>query len=118
MYGALSLKGASHFLWLCGCSATSPPFEEVRPTPAFEAALDGEQGVGFGFRLAASCLTRKYGIHPSLDLVSPAWLAGIARILRSACRRAYRLSTRHFDCDIVSVLLTLEKTHDEAVLGA
>ena len=57
-------QGASHFLWLSGCGATSPPFEEVKPTPVFEAAFDGEQGVGFGFRLAASCLTKKYGIPP------------------------------------------------------
>lgn len=24
--------GAFHFLWVCGCGATNPPFEEVGPT--------------------------------------------------------------------------------------
>ena len=51
---ALSIMGASHFLWLCGCGVTSPSFEEVRPADVFEAASDGEQGVGARFRLAAS----------------------------------------------------------------
>ena len=46
--------GASHFLWLCGCGATSPSFEEVGPADVFEAASYGEQGVGARFRPAAS----------------------------------------------------------------
>ena len=46
--------GASHFLWLCGCGATSSSFEEVGPADVFEAASYGEQGVGARFRPAAS----------------------------------------------------------------
>ena len=46
--------GASHFLWLCGCGATSSSFEEVGPTDVFEAASYGEQGVGARFQPAAS----------------------------------------------------------------
>ena len=38
--------GASQFLWLRGCGATSPPLEEVGPPHVFEAASYGEQGVG------------------------------------------------------------------------
>ena len=53
MHGAM---GASHFLWLRGCGATSFPLEEVGPTQVFEAASYGEQGVGAGFRPAASRL--------------------------------------------------------------
>ena len=49
-------RGASQFLWLRGCGATSPPFEEVGPPHVFEAASDGEQGVGARFRPAASRL--------------------------------------------------------------
>ena len=37
--------------------------------------------------------------------------------LRCRCWRAYHLSTRHFDCDIVSLFLILEKAHDETVHG-
>ena len=48
--------GASHFLWLRGCGATSPPLEEVGPPHVFEAASYGEQGVGARFRPAASRL--------------------------------------------------------------
>ena len=48
--------GVSHFLWLCGCGAISPPFEEVGPAHVFEAAPYGEQGVGARFRSAASRL--------------------------------------------------------------
>ena len=50
------IPGASHFLWLCGCGATSSPFKEVWPTHVCEAASDGEQGVGAHFRPAASRL--------------------------------------------------------------
>ena len=44
--------GASHF-WLCGCGAASPPIKEVGPAPVFEAAFDGEHGVGSRFRPVA-----------------------------------------------------------------
>ena len=37
-----------------GCNAASPPFEEVSPVPVFEAAFDGEQGVGTRLRPAVS----------------------------------------------------------------
>ena len=50
---ALIFLGASQFLWLRGCSSTSPPLEEVGPQHVFETASDGEQGVGARFRLAA-----------------------------------------------------------------
>ena len=37
--------GASHFLWLCGCGATShPPFEEVGPAHVFEASANLAEG--------------------------------------------------------------------------
>ena len=39
-----------------GYGATSPPLEEVGPPHVFEAASDGEQGVGARFRPAASRL--------------------------------------------------------------
>ena len=39
--------------WLCGCGAASPPIEEVGPAPVFEAAFDGEHGVGSRFRPVA-----------------------------------------------------------------
>ena len=38
---------------LSGCNAASSPFEEVRPAPVFEAAFDGERGVGSGLRPVA-----------------------------------------------------------------
>ena len=46
--------GASQFLWLCGCGATGPSFEEVGRADVFETASYGEQGVGARFRPAAS----------------------------------------------------------------
>ena len=45
---------AVHIFWSSGCDAASPPFEEVGPAHVFEAAFDGEQGVGARFRPAAS----------------------------------------------------------------
>ena len=52
----LRFLGASHFLWLRGCGATSFPLEEVGPAHVFEAASYGEQGVGADFRPMASRL--------------------------------------------------------------
>ena len=46
--------GAVHIFWSIGCNAASLPFEEVGPARVFEAAFDGEQGVGARFRPAAS----------------------------------------------------------------
>ena len=42
--------------WLCGCGAASPPIKEVGPAHVFEAAFDGEHGVGARFRPTASRL--------------------------------------------------------------
>ena len=53
---SLVANGASHFLWLGGCSAASPPIEEVGPAAVFEAASDGGYGVGSRFRPTASRL--------------------------------------------------------------
>ena len=41
-----SVSGVVHFFGSSGCNAASPPIEEVGPAPVFEAAFDGEQGVG------------------------------------------------------------------------
>ena len=45
--------GALHFLWLCGWCAGRPPFEQVGPAHVFEAASDGEHGVGSRFQPVA-----------------------------------------------------------------
>ncbi len=46
-------RGVHPIFWLCGCGAASPPIEEVGPAPVFEAAFDGEHGVGSRFRPTA-----------------------------------------------------------------
>ena len=46
-------RGAFLFFWSEGCGAASPPIEEVGPSVVFDAAFDGEQGVGACFRPAA-----------------------------------------------------------------
>ena len=38
--------GVVHIFGSSGCNAASPPIEEVGPAPVFEAAFDGERGVG------------------------------------------------------------------------
>ena len=45
--------GVFHLRWSDGCGAASPPVEEVGPSVVFDAAFDGEQGVGARFRPAA-----------------------------------------------------------------
>ena len=47
-------RGVVHIFGSSGCNAASPPIEEVGPTPVFEAAFDGEQGLGARLRPAAS----------------------------------------------------------------
>ena len=44
--------GVAHIFGSSGCNAASPPIEEVGPAPVFEAAFDGEQGVGARLRPA------------------------------------------------------------------
>ena len=44
--------GVVHIFGSSGCNAASPPIEEVGPAPVFEAAFDGEQGVGARLRPA------------------------------------------------------------------
>ena len=55
-------RGEFHDSRSSGCGAGSPPAEEVEPAVDFEAAFDGEQGVGAGVRPAASRLTEGNGI--------------------------------------------------------
>ena len=43
---AQGAAGVVHIFGSSGCNAASPPIEEVGPAPVFEAAFDGEQGVG------------------------------------------------------------------------
>ena len=56
--------GCIPFLWLGSYGAAIPPIDDFGPTVNFEEAFDGEQGIGFDFRPAASRLTEKYGMHP------------------------------------------------------
>ena len=52
-------RGSFHDSRSGGCGAASPLIGEVGPTVGFEAAFDCEQGVGSGFRSAASRLTER-----------------------------------------------------------
>ena len=47
-------EGVVHIFGSSGCNAAGSPFEEVGPAPVFEAAFDGEQGIGARLRLAPS----------------------------------------------------------------
>ena len=51
--GSKSVGGVVHIFGSSGCGAASPLIEEVGPAPVFEAAFDGEQGVGSGLRPVA-----------------------------------------------------------------
>ena len=42
--------GCVHTFGSGGCNAVNTPFEEVGPAPVFEAAFDGEEGVGARLR--------------------------------------------------------------------
>ena len=52
--------GASHIFWLGSYNAAIPSIDDFGPTVNFEAAFVGEQGIGFGFRPAASRPTKKW----------------------------------------------------------
>ena len=54
-------KGASHIFWLGGYGAEIPPIDDFGSSAAFEAAFDGEQGVGIGLQPTTSRLTKKMG---------------------------------------------------------
>ena len=48
--------GCIPIFWSGSCGAAIPPIDDFGPAVVFEAAFDGEQGVGARFRLAASRL--------------------------------------------------------------
>ena len=56
--------GASHFSWFGGYGAEIRPIDDFGSAVAFDAAFNGEQGVGIGFQPAASRLAKKNGMHP------------------------------------------------------
>lgn len=51
----MSIEGAFHVFWACGCGTTSPPIEKIVPTGVLEAAFDDAQGVGSRLRPVTSC---------------------------------------------------------------
>ena len=62
-----SSKGASHIFWLGGYRAANPSIVDFGPAVVFEAAFNGEQGVGIDFRPTAPCSfqSKENGMHPS-----------------------------------------------------
>ena len=75
---ALQLLGVVHVFGSSGCNAASSPFEVVGPEPVFEAAFDGEQGVGSGLRPVAfgprwprRCGCRRRWLQSGDDLGDP-----------------------------------------------
>ena len=61
--------GRIPYFWLNDCGAAIPPIDDFRAACVFQTAFDGERAVGF--RPAESRLTKKYGMHPSLE---DAWM--------------------------------------------
>ena len=56
--------GAPHNFRSGSYDAAIPPIDDFGLAVVCEAAFDGEQGAGFGFRPAASRPSKKYGTHP------------------------------------------------------
>ena len=89
--------GASHIFWLGGYRAENPSIVDFGPAVVFEAAFNGEQGVGIDFRPAAPCSiqSKEYGMRPfncGCDLYF--WVKSVFRFrLRSDCRRFGRLQS-------------------------
>ncbi len=52
--------GRIRYFWLGGCGAEIPPIHDFGSAVVFEAATDGEQGVGIGLQPAASRPTKKW----------------------------------------------------------
>ena len=61
---AVRAMGASHFSWFGGYGAEIRPIDDFGSAVVFDAAFNGEQGVGIGFQPVASRLTKKNGMHP------------------------------------------------------
>ena len=56
--------GRIRYFWLSRCGAEIPPTDDFGSAVVFEAASDGEQGVGIGLQPAASHPTKKWDAPP------------------------------------------------------
>ena len=64
------------YFLLGSCDAAIPPIDDFGPTVNFEAAFDGEQGIGFGFRPAAFRPTMNHERHPVGEATMAMLIAG------------------------------------------
>ena len=62
--------GRIRYFWLSRCGAEIPPTDDFGSAVVFEAASDGEQGVGIGLQSAASRPTKKWDASPQYFCIS------------------------------------------------